>query len=429
MKKLVLLCLLLSMLTACVQFAAAEEQVTLTIWMDDQTEERIQMLESIYAMYEAEHPNVKIDFTALPDDATDKLLVAFDAGTAPDILNITSKNIATYIANGWLANLSPYEEKMENDTILDSAITSARSYDVENGDLYYLPTGCNFYCLWLRTDWMEEKGLDMPTDWDTFFANVEALTDKDNGRYGIALRGGGGAATNLEMLMYAYSGLTEYFTEDGKSTVNDPRHVEFCEKYLGLYNVYSGEGDISYGWTQLAGAFQTGVAACIQHNTGSAASHYAAFEGDTSKFAASAFPNSLDGTLVMQQLSWDGFGIYSGCKNVDAAWDFLYWLCTGEASAIYNEAIGLVPCDDVLLADPDGFVQSPEYPWMQTAAEVIMSEDTLYYKNPSYLPSYASTLSSEVDGLVQSAMAGEITCQEMLDEWAMLMETMLAEEG
>ena len=228
---------------------------------------------------------------------------------------------------------------------------------------------------------------------------MEALTDKEAGRYGVALRGGKGAAANLEMLMYSYSGITNYFTEDGVCTVNDPKNVEFAERYLSLYNVCSAEGDINFGWSQLAGAFQTGVAAIIPHNTGSSDAHYEAFNGDLSKFEAVSFPMSVNGTRVMRSLSWDGFAINATAKDQEAAWEFLYYLCAGEGAAIYTEDIVLVPCVNEVLISKDSYVQSPEKPWMQTAAAVITDPATLFYDCPTYMPSYSGALANEIDPL------------------------------
>lgn len=430
MKKLLTLLVTLALTLSCfAPLALAEETATVTFWLDDMTDARMAMVEEIVAAFEAGHPNIKIDFTGLPEDATDKLMLAFEAGTAPDILNITSKNIATYIENGYVTDLTDVYDQKGNNAILDSAIESASAYDRADNRLYYLPSGCNFFCLWARSDWFADQGLTIPATWDEFFADVEALTNKDAGRYGIALRGGKGAAANLEMLMYSYSGITNYFTEDGVCTVNDPRHVAFVDRYLSLYNVCSGEGDINFGWSQLAGAFQTGVAAIIQHNTGSADAHYAAFNGDLGKFEAAPFPKSLEDTRVMQSLSWDGFAINATAKNPDAAWEFLYFLCAGEGAAIYTENIGLVPCVNELLTSEDSYVQNPEKPWMQTAAKVITDPSTLFYDCPAYLPSYSGVLSNEIDPLVQQAMAGEITAQELLDFWAETMTNLYAEEG
>ena len=80
--------------------------------------------------------------------------------------------------------------------------------------------------------------MDVPTNWNDFFTAVEKMTDASNDKYGLCIRGGAGSANTLEMLMYAYSGLDHYFTEDGKSTINDPKNVEFVQKYLvDCYNV------------------------------------------------------------------------------------------------------------------------------------------------------------------------------------------------
>ncbi len=430
MKKLVSVLVALVLLVSVMAPVMAEDEVAhVSFWLDDMTDERMAMMEKMIAAFEADNPGIVIDFTPLPEDATEKLELAFEAGTAPDILNITSKNIATYIENGYVLDLTDLYAELGNEAILDSAIESAKSFDRTDYRLYYLPSGCNFFCLWARSDWFADNGLAMPETWDALFDDVETLTDKDNGRYGIALRGGKGSATNLEMLMYSYSGITNYFDEEGVCTVNDPKNVEFVERYLGLYNVYTGEGDINYGWTQLAGAFQTGTAAIIQHNTGSADAHYAAFDGDLTKFQALAFPYSVNGTRVMQKLSWDGFAINSATKNAEAAWEFLYFLCAEEGAEIYTENIGLVPCVKAVLSGEDTFVQSPEKPWMQTAAAVISDENTLFYDCPTYLPSYSGTLTSVIDPMVQKAMAGEITVQELLDSWADTMTKIYAEEN
>lgn len=88
-----------------------------------------------------------------------------------------------------------------------------------------------------------------------------------------------------------------------------------------------------------------------------------------------------------------------------------------------------MPCVNELLTNPDSYVNSPEKPWMQTAASIITDPQTQFYDCPTYMPSYSGVLSNEIDPLVQQAMAGEITAQEMLDYWAQIMTDLYAEEG
>ena len=52
----------------------------------------------------------------------------------------------------------------------------------------------------------------------------------------------------MEMLMYSYSGITNFFIDD-KCTLNDPKNIEFMEKFLGGYGKTTSEDDINKGWT------------------------------------------------------------------------------------------------------------------------------------------------------------------------------------
>src|SRR5699024_10814317 len=95
----------------------------------------------------------------------------------------------------------------------------------------------------------------------------------------------------LEMLMYSYSGITNYFDDNGKATINDPKHVEFLQKYLiDAYVNYTAEDDLTKSWTELSSAFQSGGAGFVVHNLGSDKFSSKLFEYDTTKFAAAPFP-------------------------------------------------------------------------------------------------------------------------------------------
>ena len=68
-------------------------------------------------------------------------------------------------------------------------------------------------------------------------------------------------------------GITEMFDKDGNSTINDPKHVEFLEKFASLYNKYTPESDITNASTEMISAFDSASAAMIFHNIGSYGQH------------------------------------------------------------------------------------------------------------------------------------------------------------
>ena len=82
-----------------------------------------------------------------------------------------------------------------------------------------------------------------------------------------------------------------------------------------------------------------------------------------------------------------------------------------------------------ILNDPNSYVNDPQKPWMQTGATVILDENTKFYEPPTYLPSFSSTLKSEIDPLIQQVLAGKMSCKDMLDKWSDIMTKLLKEEG
>lgn len=404
--------------TAAASDTGDHEPVTITVWRCNMTDERTALCEELNQKFMEEYPWITVEFTSLPDSFNEKLEVSFEAGNAPDVF-FNNGNVIAYARNGYIIPLDDlYEAWEDKDLLLESAVEAIRNLDSEEHKLYFLPEGNNVNCIWLRSDWFEEAGLELPVTWDDLFDDIEALTDTSQGRYGVALRGGSGSASNLEMMMYSYSGILEAFDEDGNSTLNDPKNVEFVERWLGEYGVNSAEGDIGNGWTELAAAFQSGKAAIVQHNTGSASGHMEAFENDTSKFEAIAFPQSpYTGETVIPALGPSGPCISASCENVDAAFLYASYMVTGEASSEINELWGQLPFDvNVLESD---WVQST--PWMKMGADLLLNEETQFYEGVGFITESSSIQTNEIEPMIQAVMAGQMTAQEMCDSWAELM--------
>lgn len=392
-----------------------KEPVTLSLWADFVTPERTRYVETMVADYMAAHPEVKIEVTPLPDSADDKIMTAYEAGQGPDIFLSSGPDITSHINGEYVIPLDEYFENWDQkELILPAAVETVRQYDVTgNNQLYYIPNGISFTVLWVRSDWLKDTNSSVDT-WDHLFEAVENMTDKANNRYGIAIRGGKGGAKFLERQMYAYSGILSKFDENGKCTINDPKNVEFVERYLGLYGTCTAEGDLNYGWTELAAAFDSGSAGMIIHNLGSASNHMDAFDGDQSKFEAIGMPLNDQGTSVNLMIQPGGMTISSTCRNPQAAFDFIAYMTTGEPVSQYCQQWGVVPVDQEIL---ENAAWIDEQPWYEASAEKLLDENTLFYNQYSWLPGH-DDIYGDMDTASQYVMTGEMTAQEMLDEWA-----------
>ena len=87
----------------------------------------------------------------------------------------------------------------------------------------------DFRNFWIRPDIYAEKGVEIPETWDEFFESVKKVADPDNNLYGTTIRGGSGGAFNV-IVWRTPTRDSHAFDENGKSTMNDPLHVEFVEK-------------------------------------------------------------------------------------------------------------------------------------------------------------------------------------------------------
>lgn len=402
------------------------EPVKLTMWTSATTPERKVIYQNCFNKFMEQNPDIKVEYLGVPGDPgqfTQKLDMALAAGEGPDMGIFCTPS---YIQRGALEPLDSYLEKSELKTMLSQDVLDrTKELDQKDGKLYgIIPMGL-VNCMWIRSDWFQDAGLPVPETWDQFFEAVEKLTDKAQDRYGLSIRGGSGSAQNLEYLMYAYSGLTDYFTADGKCTINDAAHVEFCDKYLGAFGNYTPDDDLTKGWVELAATFQSGKCGIIVHNLGSANAHEEAFKGDKTKFQAISFPVSKQGYRVHSAFRSDAaFTINSACKNKEQAWKFTEFMCTDD-SAVYDlgQEGGAVPLAENLQKDP----KLDNFPYLKQGVQMISDPTLKYSANPYWLPDYSSIWVNTAEPNIQKVMAGKMTSQEMLDQWAAAMEKAYAD--
>ena len=429
MKKGLVLLMILTLLVTSVFAQGSSEsakssddgKVTLTFWSEYATPERTAYVEAMAKAYEELHPNVTIKVTSLPDKAANKVLSAYEAGEGPDVFLSSGPDVSAHYNNDYIIPLDDYFNSWgEKDKILPTAISTVQEYDLTGENhILYIPNGISVTTFWLRSDWLAEAGYPNGIKtWEDFFDAAVKMTDKSKDRYGLAIRGGSGGAKFLDRMMYSYSGIDSLFDENGKCTINDPKHVEFVERYFGLYGKATAEGDLNYGWTELSAAFDSGKAGIIVHNLGSADAHEEAFNGDLTKFAAMGMPLNDKGESMNLMIQPGGMTISKTCKNPDVAWDFIAFMSTGERVDEYARLWGSIPVNSEVLENSTWI---PSKTWSKAAAELLLDPNTKFYKSYKHLPN-TSKIYSEMDTQSQYVMTGQMTAKEMLDNWANMLQ-------
>ncbi|MDE1548621.1 ABC transporter substrate-binding protein [Jeotgalibaca caeni] len=398
---------------------ASGEQVTISFWDENAGPQRTPIWEEIIERFEEENPDVNVEYFGLPkDDAKSKFDAAIAANDVPDIASLQTSWLPEYSIREALLPLDEYFADSElNGKINEGAIEFNKKI-VNDGQLYGIPYTQNLDIIWIREDLFKEAGVEAPKTWDDFFSAVDTMTTDD--LYGFTIRGGAGGALQLQRLMYAYSGITEYVTEDGEATVDDPAHKEFLEKYFAMYQKNTPQSDITNGYKEMVATFDTGKAAMVHHNIGSYGEHSEALEED--QFEAIPLPISKEGNYVAEGGNTIGVSIFAGSENPDEAFRFVEFANNAESQSLWNQEVGQIPTNSDVMEEE--WLKNSQH--LNVAFSVYDDENTALYEPPFYLPDYRSILDNQVDSGIQSVMAGDTTVEEFLAEWAESIEASAA---
>ncbi|VBB08430.1 Hypothetical protein LUCI_3702 [Lucifera butyrica] len=399
------------------QKKAEDGKVNIVFWDENAGPDRTPYYQELIKKFEAENPAIHVEYVGLPkNSAKQKMDAAIAANDMPDVSATQTSWLGDFVARGALLDLEPFFAKWaEKDKINPKVIQSARDM-VPDKKLYQIPNTMNMEILWYRPDRFQEKGVKPPETWDEFFAAVAQMTDKDKNQYGFSIRGGDGASFQLQRMMYAYSGLP-FFDDNGKCTINDPRHVEFLKKYLGLYKTYTPVSDVTNGYKEMVAGFDSGAVNMIQHNIGSYSEHHKALKAD--QYAPLPLPKTADGRYMQEAGNSIGYSIYKTTKHPAEAWKLVSFFCSASSQSYWNGHIGQIPTNMDSLKEP----WTQDKPHLQLALRLMSDPKFTYYNPPLYLPDYRSILDQIVDPGVQSVMTGKITMERFLNQWAAAINT------
>ncbi len=126
--------------------------------------------------------SVRIVVETIPSDQTwNKVTTAIKTGRPYDVMTIGDATQAALLAaEGYV---SPVTDLIKSVGVDDFG---PRSRTIYKGDDVWMPYDYNFCFLYIRTDWLAEKKLSLPSNWDEFLAVCRAFTDADKRRYGFA---------------------------------------------------------------------------------------------------------------------------------------------------------------------------------------------------------------------------------------------------
>ena len=177
--------LFLNMLIAFLGFGVSFAQTTINYFSFTTGSEYIDELETLIAAFEAENPDINIEYTTAPfDNYFTRLQTDFAAGNPPDVFELNYENFVTFASRNTLMPLEDLLDEGATDAFYPAAL-NAFSHE---GTQYGLPITFSTVVLFYNKDLFDAAGVAYPTDdwtWDNVINAGEQITDEQNRVWGI----------------------------------------------------------------------------------------------------------------------------------------------------------------------------------------------------------------------------------------------------
>ncbi|WP_223214352.1 ABC transporter substrate-binding protein [Xanthomonas sp. NCPPB 1638] len=152
-------------------------------------------MQKLTADFTAKHPDIKLEWVTLEENVL-RQRVTTDIATKGgqfDVLTIGTYEVPIWAERGWLKPLT-----FDAGYDVDDLMPQIRDAVSDKGKLYAAPFYAEGSMLMYRTDLLQKAGLQMPAQpsWSFVADAARKLTDKQNGVYGICLRGKAGWGEN-----------------------------------------------------------------------------------------------------------------------------------------------------------------------------------------------------------------------------------------
>ncbi|MGJ8586167.1 MAG: ABC transporter substrate-binding protein [Marinosulfonomonas sp.] len=371
--------------------------------------ERTEVLQGVVDQFEAANPGVTVEIISLPwGQAFEKLATMVAGGDTPDVVEMPDTWQALYAGSGQLASLTDHVANWKDGATLTDKTIAMGS---QAGDLYMIPYGFYLRAMFYNKKLLAEAGIENPPGTMDEFMEAAAAVSELDGKSGYCLRGGPGGTNGWIMFGATMNGTNEFFTEDGQSRVNEPDSVKGLQFMIDLYQKgYAPKDSVNWGFNEIVAGFYSGTCAFLDQDPDALIA--IAERMPAEDFAVIPMPVGPSGK-AFPTIGFAGWSIFNSTEHEDEAFDLVAALSAPEANATWSKRVGVIPIHKG--ADQDPYFKTEQFSgWFQELNGEQYTPTTM----PTYLENWGYMTSTLFLETSQQALLGEITAQEMADQWA-----------
>lgn len=370
--------------------------------------ERTEVLKGMVDGYKAANPGVEVEIISVPwGQAFETVATMIAGGDTPDVIEMPDTWQALYADQ-----LMPLDDKIagweHGATLTQKTIDMGK---LANGKITMIPYGFYLRAMFYNKKLLAEAGVaEPPKTMDEFMAASEAVS-KLEGKYGYCLRGGPGGTNGWIMMAAVMNGSNEFFTEDGKSRINEPGSVAGLQFLMDLYQKgYAPKDSVNWGFNEIVAGFYSGTCAFLDQDPDALIA--IAERMPAEDFAVIPMPVGPSGK-AFPTIGFAGWSVFSSTESPDAAWNLVAHLSSPESNSTWAQRVGVIPIHQG--ADQDPFFKTEQFKgWF----EELNSPNYIPTIMPTYLEQWGYFTSTVLKDTAQEALLGQKTAQELADEWA-----------
>lgn len=382
--------------------------------------------------FEEQNPDISLKWVTLEENIL-RQRVTTDVATKGgqyDVMTIGTYEVPIWGKQNWLTELDNLGENYDVDDLLP-AIRSGLTVD---NKLYAAPFYGESSMVMYRTDLMEKAGLEMPNapTWSFIQKAAKAMTNKDEGVYGLCLRGKAGWGENVALITsMANSFGARWFDENWKPQFNTPEWKATLQYYVDVMKESGPAGSSANGFNENLALFQTGK--CGIWIDATVAGAFVTNKKDSEvadKVGFALAPDNGLGKRGNWLWSWT-LAIPSSSKKSDAAMKFISWATSKEYSQLVADNKGwakVPPGTRASLYENEQYMNAA--PFAQITLDSINSADP---KNPTVKPvPYVGIqfvaipefqgIGTSVGQQFSAALTGQMTVEQALNTSQRLVE-------
>ncbi|MCC6192562.1 MAG: sugar ABC transporter substrate-binding protein [Anaerolineales bacterium] len=330
------------------------------VYQDWRTEWFAPMAQQMLEVFHAEHPNIRVFFTPDPEGLRDQMPAAFEAGTAPDVFQGCCDYFPAWAQAGYTLDLAPLvAADLDQATIADWDAAQYKALATRDGQQFGLPKYHGALALYYNKDVFDEYGVDYPTEAWTYAEYAEAMKRLTHDRDRDGQTDLWGSTLDpiydrVQVHVNAWGGHYVDPADPARCLMAEPQARQAIEWLRARF------WDDQVMATSLAvqkvatrEAFYTGRLAMVEDGS------WALKDILThAQFSIGVAPLPAGPVRRATLATTDGYGIYAGTRNPEAAWELVKFLTGQEYGRALARTNLLQPARASLVEEWIGFVRN-----------------------------------------------------------------------